>query len=390
VLLVAGVSVSSCGGTVLPRSDASNASTVDAHADASEQDVGSTSDGGACATLLDVAEPPPIVQVDLDGGVPLQQSALAEAIVYCNYLSRCSAMATYMVNECIMALSQNDSWTYSECDPRPPAFADYECTSVQNIHAHRATLLAEVEAGLVTYDPIAEAACLSAQQEEPCSGVSPWFKGAPCATVFSCAADPGDAGVRDAGAMDGAGCTNLRTSQPALESCTTASDCADASAGPYCVRGYCYDAPCGDHFGCLRFVGEGAPCDSNPPTLGNVTSPGNLRCAPGLTCRGAPGDGGVGTCATPQDVAGPCLMGTAISGCALGLICQCGKCQIPPSEGTCAVNTCKPGVAYCDPKTNTCVPVQAAGADCTAEMAQACAPNLVCDATTNMCESPMP
>ena len=383
-----GAAVFSCGGVALSPADAGK---VDEDADASTVDTEAQApDASACLPLLDASEPPSFVQVGLDGGVPLDQVAFAEAFAYCSYLNRCSAMAEYVVNECVTAFSQHDSWTYSECDPRAPAFSDYTCEVVETISRLTSARLEAVDAGLIRYDPDAETACLSALQTQPCRGDSLWYNVAPCMAVFSCAADAGGAGSSNAtDSGEGPGCTKLLTGTPSLEACATGGDCADASAGPYCVGGYCYAASCGDPFACLHFVGKGQPCDSDPPKLGNSTLPGSFRCAPDLTCRGAPGDGGLGTCVTPGAVGGPCSEGTAISGCALGLICQCGACRIPPSEGPCALNACKLGVAYCDVRTNTCVPAKSEGADCTADSPE-CAPDLSCETTTNTCELPVP
>ena len=98
-------------------------------------------------------------------------------------------------------------------------------------------------------------------------------------------------------------------------------------------------------------------------------------CAPGLTCRGLSNDGTLGVCATPEDVGGPCVQSAVINGCLLGLVCQCGACQLPPTRGPCFSGSCLMGVAYCDPKSRTCLPVKTAGGDCTLAGSE-CAPNL--------------
>ena len=355
----AGVALVACGGDVAASTGDAREGGADAGGGGgTTADARADANGGTCPSSSDAAEPPVLAQVDLDGGVPLGELPFAEALALCSYLGRCSPMAAYELNECITALSQSDSWTYVECAPKNPDFGVYTCGSLDTISTRWSTLLAAADAGLVKYDPHAEAACLQALQAQPCHGGDLWWN------VPSCSA------------------------APALQSCATSADCAgDASppAGPYCVAGYCYSTPCGDFPGCLPFVDVGQPCDSDPPRLGSSSGPGDHPCAPGLTCRDAPGDGGLGTCTTPEDVGGPCSEHAAISGCALGLICQCGACRIPPSEGPCALNTCKVGVAYCDTPSNTCVPVRQMGDTCTGG-SPACAPNLVCDTTTNTCE----
>lgn len=335
----AGVALIACGGNVAaPTTDAGEDGMGAGGDGGTKEDSGADANGGACSSSSDAAEPKVLAQVDLDGGVPLNELPFAESLALCSYLDRCSPMAAYELNECITALSQSDSWTYIECAPKNPDFGVYTCVSLDTISARWSTLLAGADAGLVQYDPYAEAACLQALQAHPCHGGNLWRN------VPSCT---------DAGA---------------LQSCATSADCAgDRSppAGPYCVGGYCYSTPCGDFSGCPPFVDDSQPCDSDPPRLGSSTGPGHHPCAPGLTCRDAPGDGGLGTCATPEEVGGPCSEHAAISGCALGLICQCGACRIPPSEGPCALNTCEVGVSYCDTASNTCVPVRQMGGECT-------------------------
>ena len=108
-------------------------------------------------------------------------------------------------------------------------------------------------------------------------------------------------------------------------------------------------------------------------------------CSAGLTCRGLAADGGLGTCAQANEIGGPCANGAAISGCALGLVCQCGECRMPPSQGPCVYSTCQVGVAYCDPISLICQPAHSLGGDCGGGPWM-CAAGLQCDSTSNTCQ----
>jgi len=236
-----------------------------------------------------------------------------------------------------------------------------------------------VEAGIVAYDPNQEAACLQALRAQNCHGDDLWYNIPHCVGSFVCVADAGggDSSFTDSAQPDGgASCPDFLLGAPSLPTCATNSDCtSDASppAGPYCVDGYCYSTSCGDLWGakaeCPPFVNSGQPCDSDPPKLGNLVQStpsgptATNTCAPGLTCRGASTDGGLGKCAIPQEIGAPCSEGAHISGCAVGLVCQCGACRIPPRQGPCVAGNCELGVAYCDFRVNTCLPVHAIGGD---------------------------
>jgi hypothetical protein len=194
-----------------------------------------------------------------------------------------------------------------------------------------------------------------------------------------------------------------RLGKPLLP-CSAAIDCVGRATpgGPYCVDGYCAPGLCGSsYFGCngsetagqpcsCPFVEAGQPCDADPPVLGNtfegtpVARWASSICAPGLTCAGLRADGTHGVCSVPQDIGGPCAQDSVIQGCSLGLTCQCGACQLPPTRGPCASLSCQVGIAYCDLQSNTCMPVKQIGGDCSAGM-QVCPPNLVCD-DTSTCE----
>ncbi len=260
-------------------------------------------------------------------------------------------------------------------------------------------LFEAIAAGRVTYDPQRESACLEALQAESCMARVLVENLPACAGVFSCAAGIGDAGVPDGGTPDsgppadgGAGCSALFPNFTPLVPCTTDSDCSGARrlppGGPFCVGGYCFADSCGDYepVACSSFVGAGQSCDSDPPSPNGLDQAEHTRfCSPGLTCQGLSGDGGVGVCATPQDIGGPCVEGTQVTGCLSGLACECGVCRLPPSSGPCASGLCEVGVAYCDLSTNICRPVVQVGGACL-DVVIPCAPNLRCDPTTNTCQ----
>ncbi len=374
----------------------------DAHADASPSDAGIE----GCQPASDASEPDVPALPIVDGGVQLDQAAVATAIVQCTYWSRCSALAAYELAQCIDAYSKTGSWTYVECMPLvQPSASGQQCfairdTAIGSSVAYPGTgLLAAVGSGLVTYDPRQEAACLQALAAKPCGGEGLYFDDPACLAAFSCATD---ASAQDGGSACAA--FGLGPGRQLLPSCTMDSDCpAEAGtpfAGPHCRGGYCLASPCdfaspGPDGGCEAPAGAGQPCDSDPPRLGATwlaTPWGTLptrSCLNGLTCRGLSPDGGLGTCVEAQEIGGPCSEGVASSGCALGLVCECGECQMPPSRGPCVEGTCQVGVAYCDPQSDTCEPVRGIGGDCSAGPWM-CAAALACDSTSNTCQPVTP
>lgn len=330
--------------------------------------------------------------VGLDGGVPLAQVGFALAVARCEYWRRCTPLAAYVVEECVDSLSRTGIWNFSVYVGGGSSLGETVTYAFPN-----AALFQAVSDGIVNYDPDEENACLQALQTQGCHGGSLWEVAPSCVRAFTCASNEGvDAQVGGGAALDGgADClAALGAGGAVLLPCSTSADCAGATSpgGAYCVDGYCAPGPCGDaDFGCA-FVDAGQPCDSDPPFLGNgvyatpwKTWPTKM-CSPGLTCGGLTSDGGLGVCATPQDIHGPCAQEAAITGCAVGLVCQCGRCQMPPSQGSCVSGMCKAGVAYCDLTSNTCLPVKQSGGDCSAAGMQSCAPSLSCDNNTATCE----
>jgi hypothetical protein len=342
-----------------------------------------------------------------DGGVPIDQVAFALAVARCNYWSRCASLAPYVVSQCIQALSQNASWHFTTCSDRSAGnWQDRQCaTATVEFLFPNAAIFQAVRDGIVRYDPEQEGACLQQLQSQSCHGSDLWQAISACTHTFTCTPDAevGDAGSGGGVASDGGTvCSALLNPwvvpKETLLPCSTASDCTNVTSpgGPYCVDGYCAPGSHGDKDYCqladggaCEFVDSGQPCDSNPPVLGQMWAtpwgawPTKV-CSPGLTCAGLTSSGSLGVCSAAQDIGEPCRQGAAIAGCRIGLSCQCGTCQIPPSRGPCDSGSCQIGIAYCDLKSNTCMPVKQMGGDCTAGP-QACPPNLECD-SENTCQ----
>ena len=361
--------------------------------------------GLACQQSSSAAEPEVPTFVIPDGGVPLDQVAFALAVARCNYWSRCAPLAPYVVSQCIQAVSQSGSWHFTTCSDRSAGnWQDRQCFTITvEFPLPSAATFQAVREGLVRYDPEQEGACLRQLQAQSCHGSDLWDNIPACAATFTCSPDAeADDGGSSAGvAVDGGtACAAVlepwvTTPGETLLPCAGASDCSEAAwpGGPYCVDGYCAPGPLGDSDYCqpadggvCDFVDSGQPCDSDPPFLGEMSAtpwgawPTKI-CSPGLTCSGLTSSGELGVCSAAQDIGGPCTQSAAITGCRIGLSCPCGTCQISPSRGPCASDSCQIGVAYCDLKSNTCVPVKQIGGDCT-DGPQACPPDLECDSTS--------
>jgi hypothetical protein len=392
-------SLASCGGGSAAKSDGGKRclSSCDA-GDAG--DTGAPAEGGTtCAASSDAGEPRvPPGHIAFDGGVPLDKIAYAFAVARCNYWGRCLSFAPYVVSDCIAALTNGNSWSVGSCGGSAPSFGCWDAI----ITITSGTPLQAVEAGVVKYDPQQESACIEALQTEGCTQWDfPATLPPACSAAFTCASDAGtgDAGSSDGAATDGGGgCPWHGFGQQVP--CSTDTDCtgAVAPAGPYCVDGYCFPKPCGsvDLVDCTDFVGSGQACDSDSPGFGGalfVDKPTSL-CSLGLTCKGLViGTGDLpttlGVCATAQDIGGPCVQGASVTGCMKGLVCPCGTCQLPPSQGPCVADSCRADVAYCDFPSATCKPVKQRGDACTG-IGNQCATDLHCDSTTSTCQAGQP
>lgn len=392
--------LASCGGGSGGKSDGGTRCL--SSCDASDTDVSSAppEGGTSCPPLSDAGEPQvPPDHIAFDGGVPLDQVSYALAVVRCNHFARCFPLAPYVVSECIDSETKTNSWTF------PGLCSGHLCVggTLGSSPFPNAGVFDAAAAGLIRYDSEQESACLDILQAQGClDPIGDLIDGFPaCRGAFTCPADAGmgDGGVPDGAASDaGVGCSADLQSSPPPVPCSSASDCSDAGtpAGPYCVSGTCLPNPCGtlwpsDPAYCASLVNVGQACDSylsDPDTLRGTGT--TSTCSPGLTCKGLAADGGLGVCAIPLDIGGPCTQGAESTGCAAGLICQCGTCELPPSHGPCASGSCEFGVAYCDTSSNTCLPVKQVGAACNAFALEECAPGLGCDSTTNTCQPNQP
>jgi hypothetical protein len=343
-----------CGGNLaLPAgAEGQDAMTSDSMA-ASDAGTGVDSEA-ACLPFAGGGEPALVRAALVDGAVPESEAAVAQAVALCDYLDRCTPMAVYERNECITSFSQRKSWNFVACT-HDPSDLRYGCGASYGMAQLGMPFEVTDDAGI--YDGRAMAACLQALEAQPCHGPGLWWNVPAC------------------------------TGQGAMQPCASDADCTADAAARSCVAGYCVSSSCGDFdfpsIGC-SFVGEGQPCDDDPPALGRNDTGLPRRCTPGLTCAGLPGDGGSGTCTQPSDVGGPCSEEAQITGCAAGLLCQCGQCAIPPSQGPCIQGLCEIGVAYCDTTSNTCDPVKAQGAACSQPIE--CAPHLECYPLTSTCQ----
>ena len=344
---------------------------------------GSAADAAQCPVPGDLAAEPPPQQVALDGGVPLDHYVYALAVARCNYLSRCFALSTYVANNCVDQMINNNSFDYQ---PSGVTTSD---------SAPSAALLQAAAAGVVHYDPQKEAQCIAALLAEGCVSYVLIDELPTCVGVFTCpSAADGGSGPTDGGADDGGStCPELvAPNNQSVKTCSTDEDCAGLSTayqGPDCVAGICAPSRCGIfpvYGGCSSFAAAGEPCGSNAFSALNalVAVAPDAMCAPGLGCQGQTRDGGLGTCVVPVDVGGACTDNT---NCKPGLACACGTCEIPPAGGPCVNGLCEVGVAYCDRDSNTCQPVRLSGASCSGA-ADSCAPGLVCDSDYAVCESP--
>ena len=335
-------------------------------------------DGGADAALCPsvgalTAEPAPR-QVALDGGLPIEQLPYALAVARCDYQRRCFAVSTYVFNECVDSVASTGRWGYQVCGDQG---LEGSCPSEGEDFLLPTALQQAVESGVVRYDAQREAQCIAALLAEGCAGDQLIETILPCTGILGCPppVDGGAAPTTDGGAT----CSQFVPPEEQFwRSCVTDDDCAGETSpqGPDCVGGICAPTRCGITIGgCTTFAAAGEPCASSALSLvNNIVTPDGM-CAPGLACQGVPADGGLGTCVVPADVGGSCSDNT---GCKPGLACACGTCEIPPSTGPCVNGLCEVGVAYCDFRSHTCLPVRAEGASCVGAF-DACAPGLLCN-----------
>jgi hypothetical protein len=347
--------------------------------------AGAVGVGGAGGTPRDAGS-----GLDFDGGVPIEELAHAYAVAACHYWQRCSPLAAYVVDECIEAMTETRSWHMSSFKANGSSSTDGFTSSIPS-----SAIIDAVREGRAHYDPEQELACLRSIESQACHGLNIWDFIPACKAAFTCVADagpPADGGVF---------CSSTpEIYREPLPSCTSASDCAGVAppGGPYCVQGYCVLGACSDSYWSDCPTAEaGQPCDSDPPLLGDFVFPTpsgakpSAICSGGLTCAGLTDTGGLGVCAAPADLGGPCIEGAAGTGCALGLVCPHGVCEYPPSSGACESGWCRVGVAICLGVQPTCVPLASVGEVCdpgnAAGGSARCLPSLSCDVDTHMCRA---
>src|SRR5262252_9434058 len=228
---------------------------------------------GDCAPSTDAGEPEVPSAVSVDGGVPIDQLIRAYAVARCTYYGRCFSFAAYIVDQCIDAFTQGKTWTGTECSRHDNGSI---CFSTTTYTSPSAALIAAVSAGQIGYDPAQMAVCLQVLSTQACHHLGPWESIPACNQAFSCPSGAGGDAGADGGAADGgASCATLLPQLSyTLTPCSSASDCPGPGpvSGPYCVDGYCTPNACGlSSIGCLSMVGDGRPCDSDPPFLGSST-----------------------------------------------------------------------------------------------------------------------
>jgi hypothetical protein len=125
---------------------------------------------------------------------------------------------------------------------------------------------------------------------------------------------------------------------------------------------------------CQPRLDDGASCTRDVTLTGLLSYADRNPCAVGSNCIGVGVDGSGnaisnGICAPMSDVGGPCVQAASyyfITGCKHGLVCNAGRCTLPPADGQpCGIELeCAPGASYCDPSTLTCQPTLPDGAPC--------------------------
>lgn len=243
---------------------------------------------------------------------------------------------------------------------------------------------AAIDAGAVTYDPQAAAACLQAPWTlcdrylptgpEACFRVfTPTVAaGGTCRSALDCVsgacdfdggACPGTCHAGSGGHFHACGWDGDAACGGHPEQCNGAR-CGFPSGGSCPFEGYC--APSlfcsrpgsGADGTCTPRADLGNPCGFEQDHLADFDSPSRL-CQPGLACRGRAllVDGGVrpGSCAPLLQLGDACPSLRAdevanVSSCRLGLECSCGRC-VPAQAGYCAKF---PGACQASPPPESC------------------------------------
>ncbi len=282
---------------------------------------------------------------------------------------------------------------------------------------------ADIDAGLLAYDPAGVQACLNAvatcspSAGDACAGalVGQVPVGGSCNDPYDCDAGYCTAsapttcpGVCAAYAVAGQNCSdsicgpNLfcigGTCAPAPAPTPNGGSCS--AIGSNCATGlYCNPGPDAGNAGtCAPQVASGGPCGQNAAGVNEALT--GSQCQSGDVCAGlASGTFEAilpGTCQPQADVGQPCVSlpddggwTQGVTGCLFGLACVDNRCVIPPKTGPCAgdfTTPCDVTVSYCDPGTNRCQQVLPLGAACQASILNQCGPAGYCGAG-NRCSS---
>lgn len=185
---------------------------------------------------------------------------------------------------------------------------------------------------------------------------------------------------------DGNGCTTISDCAPGFF-CAGGASCAplrnelaSCEANEECATGlYCQLTSAGGL--CRKKVVQGKPCGEDDAHAPSAAS----ECDDGLVCTGfvaKKGSPTPGTCSPFSDAGGPCVAAD-ITGCAAELLCNAGRCELPPTSGPCSdTNRCLRGTAYCD-AGNQCRTLKENGLACTQN--NECAGGL-CDPASSTCK----
>jgi hypothetical protein len=277
-------------------------------------------------------------------------------------------------------------------------------------------IASSAQKGRVNYDPNAGAQCIHELDVQPCSGpiLIPTClailsgaeglvpDGGTCYTGSDCTPSAycngisfGSVGVCPSTCVGylqaGSDCTGPGRCAP--ETACDGGVCAplpgngnscDPSIG--CQTGfYCNGGICGPAGG----LGESCPCQAGfyclSGTCATLVQDGGTcavdqlhanasECAAPLVCFASQNDGtnfDAGACLPASDVNGHCLVVlpgfNGVNGCAQGLVCNNGTCEIPPSSGSCnssSYPSCEIVAHYCDPNSMSCQPTKTDGTMC--------------------------
>jgi len=340
--------------------------------------------------------PPPVDAADF-------MSAYTQTL--CDVSARCSVVADYLQADC-------------ESHVRASFGEDVQAAIEAGKIVYDADAAGACLAGLAETPCLAEqpsdatlASCLSALKGtlaagEPCvgtfecaEGICPAVTGDRCPTVCPSVVHRNETcsllGGPDCNIREGLRCSFGRCVLP-TEKGSACEDNFGCQSGLVCVTNICVPLR-GDQQGCSRDSScqpglfcalggdEGGRCevrlDVGAACGGQDAEDTNaalrhVQCKDGLICAlaelRADGTSVGGVCAEPRDIGGDCTvrpMGVQVfeTGCKVGLVCNGGKCEKPPTTGAACVEgyTCLSVESTCDPMTVICTALKANGEACT-------------------------